>query len=1190
MNYKKYIIHLVLLMICSLSGKSQGWLLSSVIKGTSIEPKVSKVDNLNDLIVLASFTDTIYSPYNIISYGLPDLFLLKYNSSGTLLWYNRIGSTGNEFSGGMAIDNDNNIYVAGNFNNNCLFTPTDLLLSKGKTDVFIAKYSPSGNLMDYKRVATATEVQYSMDILLDNSSKIIMSGYYKDSLIIGTTPADTDTLFTNSYFGHFIAAFDLNFHHLWSKRFLGTSNFVRFAKISSSNLGYYFGGYFQGNLYLDIDTISSYVPTTYDAFIYKTDFNGNGQWVRRIRGQSTENFRTLTTDEYDNVYVLGNYNSPSIFVDSTATLNQTYTGNTGGYDTYIGKYNRSGILQWFLRKGSTAKDIYNDFVVRNNVIYATGYFANQIIFNNDTLRTDNPLNEDAFVAAFNEIGDPLAGVSIQGTGNFNDAGTIVNMDASSRAYVSGYYRSQQIQIGSQTYTSTNINKSDLFFAIYQQPFKVVFTDEKNVSCNGLSDGMLEVTPYFGRPPYTYSWSHNPSLNNPVADNLPAGTYTATITDANSTQAFNTIEVTQPQPLETSGVITPVSCYNGNDGAIDITVTGGTKSADYIYNWSSLDGSGISPLVQDQNGLIRGTYTVVVKDDNNCADTTDFLVTQPVPFSYAGTVVTSIVIPPGSNGSVDLAVAGGNPPYSYAWAGPSGSGYTAASEDIANLSFVGPYTLSLTDDKNCVADTAFLVIDNFTFVAQVTDKTDVRCFGADDGTATVTTYNGTPPYSYQWSDGVTLNDIPTRTGMAPGNYTVLVTDGALHTWQTSVRINSPASALSVLLDAQDLRCYQDNSGVIDLNVTGGSTPYSFLWSNAYTGEDLVNVAAGTYTVTVTDGFDCTVQGSADLTEPTAIALDIVVSGEILCHGDNTASATANASGGFGTFSYLWDDPGTQVTKTAFDLSAGTYTVKVTDENGCYKTGSTSPIIEPDSIAADVELDDPSCPGTADGAIIPTVSGGTGTYDYVWSNDVYVRLNTDIPAGTYTLTVTDQNNCNLVEDYVLTDPDTVKIESVTAADLTCSGQNNGSITIAASGGTGLYEYSSDNGVSYVSTSALTDLPQGDYLVVVKDGNDCVSETYPITLEKQEGCAMLLYDAFSPNGDDLNPVWHIGNIENFPACTVRIFNIWGIEVFSSKGYGDPWDGKYEGKDLPSGTYYYVIDPGDGSSTLTGAVSIVK
>ncbi len=188
----------------------------------------------------------------------------------------------------------------------------------------------------------------------------------------------------------FIAAFNLDGDHLWSKKVLGNSNLSRFRRVDISENGYYFGGYFQGSMFLDVGTITSYVANTYDAFIYKTDFNGNGQWVRRIRGTATENFRTLTTDEYDNVYILGNYNSTTIYVDSTETITKTYTGNSGGYDTFIGKYNRSGILQWFIRKGSTAKDIYNDFVVRNNVIYATGYFGNQIIFNHDTLKTTQP--------------------------------------------------------------------------------------------------------------------------------------------------------------------------------------------------------------------------------------------------------------------------------------------------------------------------------------------------------------------------------------------------------------------------------------------------------------------------------------------------------------------------------------------------------------------------------------------------------------------------------------------------------------------------------------------------------------------------------------------------------------------------------------------------------------------------------
>jgi gliding motility-associated-like protein len=196
---------------------------------------------------------------------------------------------------------------------------------------------------------------------------------------------------------------------------------------------------------------------------------------------------------------------------------------------------------------------------------------------------------------------------------------------------------------------------------------------------------------------------------------------------------------------------------------------------------------------------------------------------------------------------------------------------------------------------------------------------------------------------------------------------------------------------------------------------------------------------------------------------------------------------------------------------------------------------------------------------------------------------------LAADTFTLTVTDDNNCTLVQDFILTDPDTVKITSVSFDDLTCSGQPDGSITVTATGGTGIFEYSVDGGDSFIATATIDGLSQGDYIVQVRDGNGCVSENYPVELVKSETCGMVFFDAFSPNADGKNDVWHIGNVESFPGCSVKIFNIWGIAVFSSDGYGEPWDGKHEGNDLPSGTYYYVIDPGDGSGNLTGAVSIV-
>jgi gliding motility-associated-like protein len=1410
---------------------SQPWFTSKVIKGSDIEPKYSIIDNSGSIIILAAFADTIYNPYNLISYGARDLLLIKINNSGQLLWYKRMGSKSADIAGGIAIDNNDNIYVTGNFYGHCKFTATDSLINTGNADVFIAKYNQAGTFQWAKRIGSSSTLQSSFDLKFNYENELIMIGFFKDTLIIGSTISDIDTLLGNSYTSNFIASIDLNGNHLWSKAFLGTNNNTRFRRIDLSQNGYYFGGYYQNNLYLDIDTITSYSINAYDAFIYKTDFNGNGQWVRRIRGQSTENFRTLATDEYDNVYVLGNYNSPSIFVDSTETQTITYTGNAGGYDTYIGKYNRSGILQWFIRKGSTSKDIYNDFVVRNNLIYATGYFAIQIIFNNDTLRSSNALNEDAFVAAFNEIGDPISGVSIQGTGNYNDAGTVVNMDANSHAYVSGYYRSQQIKIGDSTYTSNNVNKSDLFFAIYEQPFQAVITDEQQVSCYGLSDGMLTVTPYFGRPPFTYNWSHNPGLHQPVATDLPAGSYTATIIDANNDTASTTVSVTQPAPLNINAVVTNVSCYDYGDGAIDITVTGGTKTTDYVYNWTSPDGSGIHPLEADQNNLSRGTFYLTVKDDNLCSLSDTFPVLQPDPIRFNGTLVTNVTTPPGGNGAIDLVVTGGTLPYAYTWSGPSG--YSSSAEDIDSLDG-GLYTITINDTNSCQNDSSFVVNDIDVLIAQVTGITDVTCYGFNNGTATITVYNATLPLDYVWSDAASfmgINDtVHLRTDLTAGPKSVFITDADAKSATVYLQINQPSAGLSIVLDPADLFCNGDSSGSIDCITSGGTLPYQYLWNTGYTGEDLVNIAGGTYSVEVTDGRGCLQNENIVVNEPSAISLSIDQGGIIFCHGSQTGSATANASGGFGSLSFLWDDPGTQITKTATGLFAGNYQVTVTDENSCNITGSIL-LEEPDVIVINEAIQPVSCFNGTDGSILVMVSGGTPPFFYQWSNGVFgtgISGISNLNTGDYSLILTDGNNCSVSDTFFIPQPDSVYINSILSTDASCFGASDGSLLIGATGGTGQIHYSVDNGQTFQDNNPVIDLGRGDYLVVVRDDNNCatishtasisqpdaiiidsqlgvniscpgandgsitivasdgaggftysidagqnfvdnggsftglgpltyeirvrddmgcivngnsinITEpdmlvtdlgvnischgaddgsitivasdgaggftysidggqnfvdnggsftglgplTYEIRVRDDMGCVvngnsiniiepdilvtdtievihigfgnltgsislestggtspilyviipdsttstsglfaeldaatyrlfaidnnncysnelnitirslsnkLLIYDAFSPfTTPGKNDLWNIGNIHIYPNCSVKIYNSWGNLVFSSEGYAKPWDGKYKDKELPSGTYYYVIDPGEGSAVITGPVNIV-
>ncbi|MBN2613961.1 MAG: gliding motility-associated C-terminal domain-containing protein [Bacteroidales bacterium] len=1418
---------------------------SQKINGSNIEPKLSVIDNQDNTYILCVFFDTITAPLNIISKGLRDIVLIKIDKQGNLLWVNPIGSSGAEIAGGLTLDNQNNIYVSGVFRNICYFGQNDSLTSTGNGDIFLAKYNNSGVLSWTRRIGITANLQASSDLIFDGNNRIIALGYFIDSLVLGYDIAELDTFKGSSINTNFIASLDLDGNPIWSKIIFGTNTVSRILKARISPDGYYFGGHFQGDLYFDVDTLINYPPSNnYDAFIYKTDFDGNGLWVRRIQGQNTENFRTIANDEFDNVYLLGNYNSNTIYVDSTETITKSYTRSAStNYDTYIAKYNRSGILQWFLRKGGTGRDIYNDFVLRNNIIYATGYFAGELIFNEDTLRTSSTSNEDAFLAAFNEIGDPIAGVSVEGLGDYQDAGTIVNMDASSRAYVSGYYKSPQIQIGDSIYTSNTAGKSDLFFAIYEHPLRAVITDERQVTCNGLSNGMLTATPYFGTPPYSYSWSHNTGLNNPIAEGLAAAHYTVTITDGTGKTASVTGTVSQPAPLLINGNPVNPSCYNYNNGEIDISPSGGTLP--YDFTWTSPNGSGLLPDSADQKGLNRGTYILTLTDNNLCTETDTFVLTQPAPITFGGTIITENTggdtLP---NGEIDLYVSGGTSTYLYAWTYPSGS--SASAEDIDSLPG-GTYTIEITDAQGCESDTSLVVPDESMLIAQIKSKTDVTCNGYNDGSATVEVFNGIPPYDYVWSDGFTSSDNPnstlTRTGLAPlvVEYTVTVTDNESKATTAKVKISEPAT-LGTLVNATPLRCKQDNSGVISLNVSGGTLPYSYSWLGpggyTSTSEDLVNIASGNYAITVTDANGCTkTEPPVFVNEPiNFLTADISLTKSIKCYGELSGELTANASGGTMPYKYYWNDPGAQVTKVATGLRAGSYRVTVTDNNQCITVADAYTLSQPGQIGlASVTYTRPTCVGDSDGTIDPQITFETPLYSFEWDNGHSERVLENVQAGDYSLTVTDINSCTENFSFTLKDTLPVTIQSISTTDATCFGYNDGTISITASGGTGTLSYSVLGGL-FPQTSAVFDtMPANNYTVRVVDANNCVSPdssvtigqpagvdftsqvatavtcygdsngaisitasggagelaysidnglnynnnnglfdglaagnysvrlrdtagceypgdvlavetppaieitgqiaeniscagygdgtinitatggtgtlqysvnkgteyfdnnglftgltegTYPVRVRDAAGCDtagteleiinpdtlridtlsvihvtedvngsvtltseggtgtvdfiavitasdslvnvtgqftdlqaggyrfyaadfnhcisnsllitltgggsgvtdLIIYDAFSPNGDGKNDVWNIGNISSYPDCKVKIFNAWGNTVFTSDGYSQPWDGKFNGKELPSGTYYYVIDPGNGTETLTGPVNIVK
>ena len=242
------------------------------------------------------------------------------------------------------------------------------------------------------------------------------------------------------------------------------------------------------------------------------------------------------------------------------------------------------------------------------------------------------------------------------------------------------------------------------------------------------------------------------------------------------------------------------------------------------------------------------------------------------------------------------------------------------------------------------------------------------------------------------------------------------------------------------------CNGAATGAIDLTVTGGVSPYTYLWSNGTTTQDLSGRTAGTYTVTVTDANGCTKSISATITQPTLVVLSSTVT-NVACNGGNTGSVDLTVSGGVSPYTYVWSNAAT--TQDLSGLTAGTYTVTVTDANGCTKTTSAT-ISENSTLAATTTTVPVTCNGGSNGSIDLTVSGGTSPYTYLWSNGATTQDLTGRTAGTYTVTVTDALGCTKSTSATIIEPTAIALTTA-VTNVLCNGAATGSIDLSVSGGT-------------------------------------------------------------------------------------------------------------------------------------------
>lgn len=582
--------------------------------------------------------------------------------------------------------------------------------------------------------------------------------------------------------------------------------------------------------------------------------------------------------------------------------------------------------------------------------------------------------------------------------------------------------------------------------------------QTNVSCNGGNNGTINLTPSGGTAPYTFNWGGGITTEDRTS--LVAGVYSCTVTDVNTCTVSTSATITQPSALSAVTTVSNVSCFGGNNGAINLTLAGGAPP--YIFNW----GGGIT--TEDRVGIPAGVYTCTITDANGCVTVKTSTVTQPATALNANTIVTNVSCFGSSTGAINLTASGGTAPYTFNW----GGGITT--EDRFSL-VAGVYTCTVTDVNTCTVTALATVTQPASALSGATTVINVSCFGGNNGAINLTASGGTGPYTFNWGGGITTED---RTGLIAGVYTCTITDINACTAIASATVTQPASVLSAATVVTNVSCFGANNGAINLTPSGGTTPYTFNWGGGITTEDRTGLVAGVYSCTVTDVNTCTVVTSATVTQPTlALSASTTVT-NVLCFGGSTGAINLTPAGGTTPYTFNWG--GGITTEDRTGLIAGVYTCTVTDVNACVTT-VTSTITQPASaITASTTVTNVSCFGTSTGAINLTPSGGAAPYTFNWTGGITTEDRVNLASGTYSCLITDANTCTTSISATVTQPSVLTANSVLSTSINCNG-GSGVVTVNASGGT----------PTYSGTGTFT-VVAGTYTYTVTDFNGCVKTT--------------------------------------------------------------------------------------------------
>ena len=522
-------------------------------------------------------------------------------------------------------------------------------------------------------------------------------------------------------------------------------------------------------------------------------------------------------------------------------------------------------------------------------------------------------------------------------------------------------------------------------------------------------------------------------------------------------------------ISTSALVN-VSCFGGSSGSVSFTSSGGVGAINYVTQPGNLSGSSLT-------NLSAQTYTVTATDQNSCAGTYTFTISQPIELNAA------------------------------------------------------------------------------------TTSTDANC-GSSDGTASINVSGGTAPYIYNWTPN--LGSGPIQNNISSGVYVVQVNDARSCSITRTITVNAINGPVANISSQVNVSCFSGSNGTVNLNITGGNPTYAYQWvPSGGTNSSATNLVAGNYTCTIRDNLSCLATITVSITQPNEIQISSTVT-NANC-GSSDGAISLNISGGISPYATAWQN--NQSSNPLINISAGEYSVIVTDQNNCIKK-DTFQISTTDPLIVALTVQDVSCANFNDGSVSMIVSGGISPYTILTNPGNISGINPDnLYAGSYSITINDAGNCNWDSTIIITEPAGLNT-SFNIKNPKCG--EKGFIEFNVSGSIPPYQFLLNGNL--ITSNQLTNLSSGDYLIEIKDANNCSIDTLIKLTASDSVSQILIPNIFTPNGDKINDLWEF-KVNCMSQVNVELYNRWGNLISSYDGLIKAWDGKQDAAIVSQGVYFYRI-----------------